>query len=237
MKKQTLEEQVSRIKGMMKSVDEDWFGKPEPGESMYERFLESYDDEIREAVSKLGRVKYSELEAIPEDKWERVVNDIISTYGEKVLDAIQHWIATDYIDKHELAKFAVEHSDRTGTEKQMVIYAIEDFLRGIGRWEDDEEEEEDLNELGGYIGDKAPEKITGPEIPKIDPKIYEGYEPYDILRAHRLLLNIYNYGDINVPTEEYVKISRFMEKLYDSAKFDKEYNKSNEEPNKEDVPF
>ncbi len=97
--------------------------------------------------------------------------------------------------------------------------------------------EEDINELGGYIGNKAPEKITGPEIPKIDPKIYEGYEPYDILRAHRLLLNIYSYGDINVPTEEYVKISRYMEELYKSAKFDEEYNKSNEEPNKEDIPF
>jgi hypothetical protein len=146
MKKQTLEEQVSRIKGMIKSVNEEWFGKPAPGESMYERFLESYDDEIREAVSKLGRVKYSELEAIPEDKWERVVNDIISTYGEEVLDTIQHWIATGYCDKHELAKFAVQHSDRTGTEKQMVIYAIEDFLRGIGRWDDEEDEEEDIDE-------------------------------------------------------------------------------------------
>ncbi len=142
MKKQTLEEQLSRIKGMIKSVDENWFGKPEPGESIYERFLESYDDEIREAVSKLGRVKYSELEAIPEDKWERVVDDIMSTYGEEVLDTIQHWIATGYCDKHELAKFAVQHMDDTGTEPQMVIYAIEDFLSAIGRWEDDEEEED-----------------------------------------------------------------------------------------------
>jgi hypothetical protein len=137
MKKQTLEEQISRIKGL-----NEWFDKPAPGESIYERFLDNYDDEIRLAVSNLGRVKYSDLEAIPENEWENTVNDIISTYGEKVLDTIQHWIATGYCDKHELAKFAVQHMDNTGTEPQMVIYAIEDFLKDIGRWDDGEEDDD-----------------------------------------------------------------------------------------------
>jgi hypothetical protein len=123
----------------------EWLSKPAEGESNYEMFLDSYDEEIRTAVSKLGKVKYSDLEAMPEDDWDYVVNDIISTYGESVLEAIQHWIATGYFDKHELAKFAIDHNDKTGTEKQMVIYAIEDFLRDIDRWDDEEEEEDENN--------------------------------------------------------------------------------------------
>jgi hypothetical protein len=101
------------------------------------------------------------LESIPEDEWEYTVNDIISTYGEKVLDAIQHWIATEYIDKHELAKFAVQHSDETGTEKQMIIYAIEDFLRDINRWDDEEEDLDEQPQLNERIYDKEYDVVRG----------------------------------------------------------------------------
>ena len=138
MKNKTLNEQVSRIKNMM-GLNES-FGRPGEGESKYEQFLDTYDDEIRTVVSKLSKVKYSDLESIPEDEWEMTVNDVISTYGEKVIDVIQHWVATEYFDKHELGKFAIQHHDETGTEPQMVIFAIEDFLKGIGKWFDEDDD-------------------------------------------------------------------------------------------------
>jgi hypothetical protein len=70
----------SLVKRQIVELNE-WIGRPDEGESMYEKFLENYDEEIRTAVVKLGKVKYSELESIPEDEWEYTVNDIISTYG------------------------------------------------------------------------------------------------------------------------------------------------------------
>jgi hypothetical protein len=141
MKKQTLQEQVSRIKGMMKPMNENWLGKPEPGESIFERFMDNYSDELREVVYKLNKIKYSDLEALPENVWDSLVDDIMSTYDENVLDTIQHWIAVKYINEHEIARFAISNMDTFGTEPQMVIYAIEDFLKGINRWEEEEEEE------------------------------------------------------------------------------------------------
>ena len=100
---------------------------------------------------------------------------------------------------------------------------------------------EDLNELGGYIGD-APEKISGPKIEKIDPRIHEGYSGYDVLRAQKLLLNIYAYGDINIKTEDYLKLSNYMKEIYKSVKYDEDWKNTHGEspdgePNKEDIPF
>jgi hypothetical protein len=95
--------------------------------------------------------------------------------------------------------------------------------------------------LGGYIGN-APEKITGPKIAKVDPRIHEGYSGYDVLRAHRLLLNIYSYGDIEMPTEDYLKLSNYMQEIYKSVKYDEDWKNTHGEspdgePNKEDMPF
>jgi hypothetical protein len=95
---------------------------------------------------------------------------------------------------------------------------------------------EDLNELGGYIGD-APEKITGPKIAKVDPRIHDGYSGYDVLRAHRLLLNIYSYGDIEMPTEDYLKLSNYMQEIYKSVKYDENAARQQKELDREDMPF
>ena len=151
-KKQILN--MHKDKGYKKSVIKrqsvelnEWIGRPADGESAYEKFLENYDEEITEVVYKLSKVKYSDLESIPEDRLEYAENDITSTYGERVFGKILHWIETEYFNSHELAKFAIEHSDETGTEKQMVIYAIEDFLTDINRWDNEEEEDDENTDL------------------------------------------------------------------------------------------
>lgn len=100
---------------------------------------------------------------------------------------------------------------------------------------------QDINELGGYIGD-APEKISGPKIEKIDPRIHEGYSGYDVLRAQKLLLNIYAYGDINIKTEDYLKLSNYMKEIYKSVKYDEDWKNTHGEspdgePNKEETEF
>ena len=100
---------------------------------------------------------------------------------------------------------------------------------------------QDVNELNGYIGN-APEKISGPKIVKIDPRIHEGYSGYDVLRAQKLLLNIYAYGDINIKTEDYLKLSNYMKEIYKDVKYDEDWKNTHGEspdgePNKEDMPF
>lgn len=96
--------------------------------------------------------------------------------------------------------------------------------------------EGDINELGGYIGD-APEKISGPKIAKIDPRIHEGYSGYDVLKAQKLLLNIYSYGDIEIPTEDYLKLSNYMEEIYKSVKYDENWEKNHGESSVENDDY
>jgi hypothetical protein len=129
---------------------------------------------------------------------------------------------------------------------QLPPMAEENYESSVENDDYDEKQErnygvEDLNELGGYIGN-APEKITGPKIAKVDPRIHEGYSGYDVLRAHRLLLNIYSYGDIEMPTEDYLKLSNYMQEIYKSVKYDEDWKNTHGEspdgePNKEDMPF
>lgn len=100
---------------------------------------------------------------------------------------------------------------------------------------------EDINELGGYIGN-APEKISGPKFPEVNPKIHEGYSAYDVLRAQKLLLNIYAYGDVEIPTEDYLKLSDYMKEIYKSVKYDEDWKNTHGEspdgePNKEETEF
>lgn len=96
--------------------------------------------------------------------------------------------------------------------------------------------EGNISELGGYIGD-APEKISGPKIAKIDPRIHEGYSGYDVLKAQKLLLNIYSYGDIDIPTEDYLKLSNYMKEIYESVKYDENWEKNHGESSVENDDY
>lgn len=130
---------------------------------------------------------------------------------------------------------------------QLPPMAEDDYESSVENDDYDEKQErnygvEDLNELGGYIGGKEPEKISGPKIVKIDPRIHEGYSGYDVLRAQKLLLNIYAYGDINIKTEDYLKLSNYMKEIYKDVKYDEDWKNTHGEspdgePNKEDMPF
>ena len=143
--KKSLNEQVSRIKDMMKKLNEsqfnEYFSKPAPGESKYERFMDNYDVELRNAVRKLRKIKVSDIE-IDEKITKRLEQELVN-YDENVLGMIEYWI-DGYVDEDEIAKFAIRNMNRFGTEPQMVIYAIDDFTAILGIY--DEEEEDDIPE-------------------------------------------------------------------------------------------
>jgi len=72
---------------------------------------------------------------------------------------------------------------------------------------------EDLNELGGYIGN-APEKIDGPFMKEIDPSVYEDMSYLDAMKADILLMRLYRsdiisknaFLEVRKPVDEVVKI-------------------------------
>lgn len=73
--------------------------------------------------------------------------------------------------------------------------------------------EEDINELGGYIGD-APEKIDGPFMKEIDPSVYEDMSYLDAMKADILLMRLFHndiiskdaFLEVRKPVDEIVKI-------------------------------
>lgn len=73
--------------------------------------------------------------------------------------------------------------------------------------------EEDINELGGYIGD-APEKIDGPFLKEIDPSVYEDVSYIESTKAIIMLMRLFRgdlisknaYDEVYKPMNEINKI-------------------------------
>jgi hypothetical protein len=137
MKKQTLEEQISRIKGMMKLNE--WI-KPNEGDSSYDKFMDNYGEELRNAVKKLNKIDISMLENMDERTSHRLDREM-SNYDENIMFRIEQWIQSENVDDYDIAKFAIDNMDRHGTEPQMILYAIDDYCACFGIHDAHDEEQ------------------------------------------------------------------------------------------------
>ena len=147
MKKQNLNEQLSRIKEMM-GLNE-MFDKPAPGESSYERFMDRYSVELHNAVKKLRQVTPDMLDSLSEEQMMKL-EEVMNNYDENVQISIEHMVNNNEVFKDSIAKLAIENSDRMGTEPQMVIYAIDDYTAFFGIH--DEEEDDEPTDIPGFEG-------------------------------------------------------------------------------------
>jgi hypothetical protein len=74
--------------------------------------------------------------------------------------------------------------------------------------------EEDVNELNGYIGGDAPEKIDGPFLKEIDPSVYEDVSYIESTKAIIMLMRLFRsdlisknaYDEVYKPLNEINKI-------------------------------
>lgn len=107
------------------------FRKPAPGESSYERFLEKYYEELTYVVNRLSKVRSTDLSIMSDDDYESLHNKFMNTYDENVFDYIESKVGSYNFDEKEIARFAISNMNRFGTEPQMVIEAIKDFVEFI----------------------------------------------------------------------------------------------------------
>lgn len=74
--------------------------------------------------------------------------------------------------------------------------------------------EEDINELNGYIGGEEPEKIDGPFMNEIDPSVYEDVSYIESTKAIIMLMRLFRgdlisknaYDEVYKPLNEINKI-------------------------------
>ena len=87
--------------------------------------------------------------------------------------------------------------------------------------------EEDINELGGYIGD-APEKIDGPFLKEIDPSVYEGVSYVEALYTDILLMRLYRNNLIS--KDSFNEVRKPIVKIIDILR-------GEQEEKQKDLPF
>ena len=91
-------------------------------ESSYKDFTDNYISEIYIALRKLRKLKIVE----PTEEQYDELDSRLQNYDDNVIQTIEHWIM-GYVDKDEIAKFAIENLNRFGTEPKMILYAIDDY--------------------------------------------------------------------------------------------------------------
>lgn len=86
---------------------------------------------------------------------------------------------------------------------------------------------QDINELGGYIGD-APEKIDGPFLKEIDPSVYEGVSYVEALYTDILLMRLYRNNLIS--KDSFNEVRKPIVKIIDILR-------GEQEEKQKDLPF
>jgi len=153
--KKNLNEEVSRIKNMMKQINENDFGslfnKPAVGESQWERFKERHSGTLHNLYILLHKITPEVYDNLPDEKREEL-GSTMQNYDENVEQSIEHWIfSPNDFHINDIVTLAIENSDRYGTEPQMVLYAIEDYLRVFGLRIEDEDDEEDYDDDNSHL--------------------------------------------------------------------------------------
>lgn len=159
--KKNLNEQVDRIKDMMKKINESQFNeifdKPNDEDTSFERFKNSYHKELFDLKKSLNKITPEMIDNLSEDDIKRI-EDAMSNYDKNVLSYIEHWVInpSDFSIR-DIVSLAIQNSDRFGTEPKMVLYAIEDYLDffGINPFEEEDDEEDDDEKID--YRDKEPD--------------------------------------------------------------------------------
>ncbi len=163
--KKNLNEQVSRIKDMMKKINEsqfdEIFDRPNDDDTQYERFKNKYHEELWALKKSLQKVTPDMLESLSDEKQQELEN-VMNNYDEDVFSSIDHWVYNPKdFSVRDIVMLAIENSDRYGTEPQMVIYAMEDYLKffGINPFVEDEDEDDQIDEPSSVENDDYDEKM------------------------------------------------------------------------------
>jgi len=97
----------------------------------YDDFLTNYSDEIKTAVNQLREMskKYDDFISSygSEDKFGEMIDNTLGNYDKNVPDMIDSWMSRhETISINDIVSSAIRNQDRFGTEKQMILYAIEE---------------------------------------------------------------------------------------------------------------
>lgn len=118
--------------------------------SSYNDFLMNYPKEIREALRQISKMRemIKIVDAATEtaddfyDMWEE--KDPLQNYDKYIKETVEGWVFShSRIEEDDLARVAVENMNRNGTEKQMILYAIDDLCNFLKDHTDFEEELEE----------------------------------------------------------------------------------------------
>ena len=102
-------------------------------EGTYDEFLVNYGSEIKEAIFLLRKI-HKEIESgeITESDTMASLDKIENIYDTAVVNWIDGAIGGSFIEPRDIANVAIDNMNATGTEMQMVIYAIHDFASNLG---------------------------------------------------------------------------------------------------------
>lgn len=111
--------------------------------SSYNDFLVHYGPQIKTAVSllKKARKKFSTGELSEDRICDALENKVESVYDAPVAEFIDRVVTSpnSYLTYDAIADVAHQINGRYGTERRMVINAIEDFCSYLDIYEDDED--------------------------------------------------------------------------------------------------
>ena len=170
-------------------------------EGSYSDFLMSYGKELREAVKQLKDIKKI-IDTMDGDTYEeKFFKDIekkLKSYDNNVIDQIDHWVNIDYINADEIARFATENENEFGTEKQFVLFAINDFYNVAKTYDTIKKDEEIMESVN-----------ESKEFSKIKHKKVEFVEPFKKLKNLKHFHELSYDGDTpeesNVNDDSWVK--------------------------------
>jgi hypothetical protein len=139
MKKNILNEEVSRIKNMMRKMmneqfnnDDDFDNNEDDDDDDEEdtsitRFIESYEKELNQCINILYQIQKSEsFENLSEEEYNNLVKKM-RIYDTNVLDRIEDMVTSDRISEIEIAELAKDNEYRYGTDAVFVLEAIKDL--------------------------------------------------------------------------------------------------------------
>jgi uncharacterized protein YfbU (UPF0304 family) len=105
-------------------------------ESSHSDFLRRYNDEIQDALYKLGKMqrafRWFKSKNGNVDELYNTIELNLDEYDRNVYREIIRWMEQGYaLTAHELGNFAIDNLNRFGTEPHMILYAIVDTFEAV----------------------------------------------------------------------------------------------------------
>ena len=145
-------------------------------ESSYNDFLDSYSEEINNAITLL--IKLKKYEDSDDDSIQNKLEKKLVVYDTNVPETIERWIYKTP-SKDDIVNFAIQNQNRYGTEPKMILFAIEDYAEAFGVYlRDDEDEDEENNEFyeGSFQFDNDDVENENVEVDNFTSRYYDNYD-------------------------------------------------------------